>query len=199
MVVLDGWDPARFGELERRFPAALVAVRIPAEADVLEVVRGGARVLHLVADYHGRAGGRFAGEVIRSVHDRLVEEGVREEVTLLGSGGIARAEHLAKAIACGLDAGAIDVAACVALQGRLEGECRDRGSCRVRLERLDPGWGTQRLLNLAASWRDQLLEVLGAMGLREVRRLRGELGRVLFQAELEREAFAGIRGYEPST
>jgi hypothetical protein len=33
------------------------------------------------------------------------------------------------------------------------------------------------------------------MGLREVRRLRGELGRCLFQADLEREAFGAIDGY----
>jgi hypothetical protein len=45
------------------------------------------------------------------------------------------------------------------------------------------------------SWRDQLLEVLGAMGLREVRRLRGEMGRAMFQKDLEREAFSGIEGY----
>jgi hypothetical protein len=49
-----------------------------------------------------------------------------------------------------------------------------------------------------AAWRDQLLEVLGAMGLREVRRLRGEVGRAMIQSEVEREAFAGIPGY-PST
>jgi hypothetical protein len=40
-----------------------------------------------------------------------------------------------------------------------------------------------------------LLEIMGAMGLREVRRLRGETGRAMFQNELEREAFAGIEGY----
>jgi len=57
-------------------------------------------------------------------------------------------------------------------------------------------WGVQRLKNLMASWRDQLLEVLGAMGLREVRRLRGEIGRAMFQKDLEREAFTGITGYE---
>ncbi|MBC7250706.1 MAG: hypothetical protein H5T62_10530, partial [Anaerolineae bacterium] len=38
-----------------------------------------------------------------------------------------------------------------------------------------------------ASWRDQLLEVLGAMGMREVRRLRGELGRTIFYEEEERK------------
>jgi hypothetical protein len=47
----------------------------------------------------------------------------------------------------------------------------------------------KRITNLAASWRDQLLEILGAMGLREVRRLRGELGRCMFQRDLEREVF----------
>jgi hypothetical protein len=36
---------------------------------------------------------------------------------------------------------------------------------------------------------------MGAMGLREVRRLRGEIGRAMFQKDLEREAFAGIEGY----
>jgi hypothetical protein len=41
-----------------------------------------------------------------------------------------------------------------------------------------------------------MLEVLGAMGLREVRRLRGEIGRALFQKDLEREVFTGITGYE---
>jgi hypothetical protein len=46
-----------------------------------------------------------------------------------------------------------------------------------------------------ASWRDQLLEILGAMGLREVRRLRGEMGRAMFMKTLEADAFAGIEGY----
>jgi hypothetical protein len=57
-------------------------------------------------------------------------------------------------------------------------------------------WGKQRLMNLTASWRDQLLEISGAMGLREIRRMRGEMGRAMFMLELEQEAFAGIEGYE---
>ena len=75
-------------------------------------------------------------------------------------------------------------------------KCRCHGHARVALPRFDEAWGIQRLCNLAAAWRDQLLEILGAMGLREVRRLRGELGRAMFQADLEREAFAGIAGFE---
>jgi hypothetical protein len=34
------------------------------------------------------------------------------------------------------------------------------------------------------------------MGLRDVRRLRGEIGRAMFQKDLEREAFSGIEGYD---
>jgi glutamate synthase domain-containing protein 2 len=148
---------------------------------VPELVRAGARVLHLTADEAGLAGGRFIGDVILEIHRKLVEDGVREEVTLIGSGGIVLAEHVPKAILCGLDAVALDSAPLIALQGRVD---------------VDHDWAVQRLVNLSASWRDQLLEILGAMGLREVRRLRGEVGRCMFQKDLEREAFAGIQGYQ---
>ncbi len=33
------------------------------------------------------------------------------------------------------------------------------------------------------------------MGIREVRRLRGEVGRAMFSDEIEKEAFAGIAGF----
>jgi hypothetical protein len=195
MIALNGWDPAAFDELRCRFPESLVCVRVPADADVLQPARGGARVLHLVADYHGQVGERFILDLVREAHRRLVEAGVREEVTLIGSGGIVLAEHVPKAIVCGLDAVALDTALWVALQGRFHGECRDRDATRVSFGRMTTEWGVTRVKNLSASWRDQLLEVLGAMGMREVRRLRGELGRCMFQRELEREAFEGIEGY----
>jgi glutamate synthase domain-containing protein 2 len=165
------------------------------DADLVPLAKDGARSFHLVADYHGRAGGRFALELIRESHERLVGAGLREQVSLIGGGGVAAAEHVPKAILCGLDAVALDTAPWVALQARFEGECMERRSAHIALPSLDGAWAVQRLANLVAAWRDQLLEVLGAMGLREVRRLRGELGRAMFQAELEAEAFAGIEGY----
>jgi glutamate synthase domain-containing protein 2 len=125
-----------------------------------------------------------------------VEAGRRDEVTLLGSGGIIAAEHVPKAIICGLDAIALDTPLLAALQARFLGECLDRGRSRFRLpRRLTVNWGVQRVENLLASWRDQLLEVMGAAGLRDVRRFRGETGRAMFQKDLEREAFSGIEGY----
>jgi hypothetical protein len=83
------------------------------------------------------------------------------------------------------------------MQAEFEGACKDRIESKFTLpKKLNRQWGIQRLLNMTAAWRDQLLEILGAMGLREVRRLRGEMGRAMFQVDLEREAFANIEGYE---
>ncbi len=192
LIFLEGFDPGWFGELRRRFPESVVGVRVGFDADVLKLYRSGVRVFHLAADYHGRTAGRFVMDAIQDVHRQLVEAGVREEVTLIGSGGVVMAEHVPKAIICGLDAVALDTAPLVALQARFAGNVTSRESARIAFRRLREAWGVQRLANLAASWRDQLLEVMGAMGLREVRRLRGELGRCMFQRDLEREAFGEI-------
>jgi hypothetical protein len=48
------------------------------------------------------------------------------------------------------------------------------------------------VVNLIGAWNNQLLEILGAMGLREVRRLRGEVGRAMFFEDLEKEIFAPL-------
>jgi glutamate synthase domain-containing protein 2 len=52
----------------------------------------------------------------------------------------------------------------------------------------------RRVTNLCSAWRDQMLEMLGAMGIREVRRLRGETGRAIFQEDAHRDAFSDITG-----
>ena len=201
VVELADADAAAVREVEAAYPDAVVALRLslgpePGRA-VRELVDAGVRVFHLVTDYHGRtADGRFVMDALLEVHDTLVAARCRDGVTLLGSGGIVLAEHVPKAILCGLDAVALDVAAYLALQARMEGECRDRESSRFAFPPFDPAWGARRLVNLLAAWRDQLLEVLGAMGMREVRRLRGERGRAMFQRDLEREAFSGIPGYD---
>ena len=48
------------------------------------------------------------------------------------------------------------------------------------------------MTNLMGAWHSQLIEVLGAMGIREVRRLRGEMGRAIFMEEIEKEAFGDL-------
>lgn len=199
LIELDSWEPQAFQALQARFPDSLICLRTsfaPAET-LLNHYHNGVRVFHLTASYHGTdTNGGFVGELIRQAHTAFVQAGLREAITLIGSGGMIAAEHLPKAILCGLDLVALDTPVLVALQGGFDGECEDRMSSHFSMPRtLSMGWGVQRLKNLSASWRDQLLEILGAMGLREVRRLRGELGRAMFMQDLEAEAFAGIEGY----
>jgi hypothetical protein len=186
--------------LQSSFPDTILALRLPYTdgETLLGYAESGIRAFHLLADYHGRGSdGRFVFDLIRGAHLTFVEAKMRDEVTLIGSGGIAAAEHNPKAIIAGLDLVALDTPLIAAMQGEFEGECKDRVESKFTLpQKLNLQWGVQRILNMTAAWRDQLLEILGAMGLREVRRLRGEMGRAMFQVDLEREAFAGIEGYE---
>jgi glutamate synthase domain-containing protein 2 len=184
------WELAR-----ARWPDAVISLRLAlgpdAGARAETLARAGVGVIHLYADEVGRdSAGRPLPEALREVHLHLVDQALRDEVTLIASGGIAAAEHVAKALACGADATAIDIVPMIAWGCAL---WADRGACPVETETLDPEWGVQRLVNLMVAWRDQLLEALGAMGMREVRRLRGEAGRLIFHSEQERW-FKGLLG-----
>jgi len=126
-----------------------------------------------------------------------VNEGVRDEITLIISGGIALAEHMAKAIICGADLVAVDTALLVALGCRVcrHAPCQSgglEGACPDGIDSVDSAYASQRMINLLGAWHSQLIEVLGAMGIREVRRLRGEMGRAIFLEEIEKEAFGDL-------
>ncbi len=190
------------GAVKRRSPKTVISIRVPLDeqaADrVSHLAAAGAEVIHLRAGRHGRGMGArscdFITRLVREVHLRLVEESIRDRVTLLASGGIAMAEHVAKTIICGADGVGVDLVLLVALECRLCRECGNGASCPVRLDEIDPAYGAQRIVNLMGSWHSQLIEVMGAMGMREVRRLRGEVGRAMFFDDLERESFAPLFG-----
>lgn len=187
---------AFYDSLQERFPQSVVAARLPLVSDApavaLDMVRQGVKVIHLFGDEIGQdADGRFLHESLREVHLMLVEHQLRDRVCLVVSGGIAAAEHVAKAIACGADLAAIDFVLQVAWGCSL---WADKGVCLVESQEIDPQWGAQRLVNLMNAWRNQLLEVLGAMGMREIRRLRGEVGRTIWNTTEEsvfRETLGG--------
>jgi len=192
-------------------PRRVVVVRLaatPAAASrVLELTRQGAEVVHLTFDAHGREGGsaraRHMRDVLRDVHGTLTKAGVRDEVTLVASGGIALAEHMAKAIICGADLVAIDIPLVLALECRLcdpqaGAPCEHDNPCPILLEDVGANLAVRRIVNLMGAWHSQLLEVLGAMGIREVRRLRGETGRAMFFEDLERETFGKLFGKRKS-
>lgn len=207
------WRHAKYVELEGRDlsgavsaikaqrPEVVVGRRMAADdaaPDMVEaLVREGAEVIHLYADEYGQSSRGFVGDVVREVHRHLVERGIRDEVTLVASGGIATAEHVPKAIVCGADLVGIDLTVLVAFGCAL---WADKTHCHAEHGEFTAEWGAQRLVNLVSAWRDQLLECLGAMGMREVRRLRGETGRAIFQPQEEaafRKLFSVARPAPP--
>ncbi len=154
--------------------------------------------IRVIADDNGREFGRekprFIKDILRDIHLRLIKASVRQRINILASGGIALAEHVNKSIICGADGVTIDLPLLIAMECRLCGRCKEGLSCPVKFEEIDDNYGKDRIVNLMAAWRNQMLEMLGAMGLREARRLRGEVGRSMWFEDLEKESFAPIFG-----
>jgi ferredoxin len=192
----------RVTTLKDKHPGRIVCIRITASPHAapraVELATAGAEVLDLVFDEHGRedvpSAPRHARDVIREVHKSLLKAGVRDEMTLIASRGIALAEHMAKAIICGADLVSIDVPLAVAMECRLCGECVRGEACPILLEEITPEYAAQRVTNLMGAWHSQLLEMMGAMGMREARRVRGDVGRCMFFEDLEQQAFGRIFG-----
>jgi ferredoxin len=175
-------------------PELVVAIRIPTSSDaavrIQDLTLQGAEAFHLVSDTHGldSSGSRmFIKDRTKEIHLHLVEKGTRDLVTLIGGGGVAMAEHMAKLIICGADVISCDIPLLIAMECRVCRRCEQGISCPVEIESVEEKWGATRIGNLMSGWHNQLLEVLGAMGIREVRRLRGEMGRAMFFEDLEKE------------
>jgi glutamate synthase domain-containing protein 2 len=155
-------------------------------------------VIHIVADLNGRQIGAenplFVKEMIRKIHRSLIEEGTRDGVTLIAGGGIALPEHMAKGVLCGADLVSIELPLLVGLECHLCPRCEAGSACPARIEEIGFGYGVGRMTNLISAWHDQLIELMGAMGMRDARRLRGDTGRAMFFEQLEEEAFGRIFG-----
>mgnify|MGYP001271080756 CR=1 FL=1 len=200
MVEMRTWNPASFDSISKSHPGLIVSARLPFQGNwkntMMEMVEAQVPVIHFQADGHGYSDdGSFVMDLMMEAHNSLIEAGNRDKVTFLLTGGVVAADHLPKAIICGLDAVVLDLPLIVAIQGRLNGNLRTGDYTTKFPRKMKHEWAVQRLVNLSASWRDQLLEILGAMGIREVRRLRGEMGRAMWCGHLEEEAFADIEGF----
>jgi ferredoxin len=154
--------------------------------------------IHVVADANGNEIGapspRFVKDMLRQIHTALIEKGVRDEITLIAGGGIGLPEHMAKAIICGADLVTINLPLLIALECHLCESCKPGQPCPAKLEPLDHDFAVGRMTNLIAAWHDQLIEMMGAMGMREARRLRGDVGRAMFFEQLEEETFGKLYG-----
>ena len=193
----------RIKAIKKIHPSIVVAVRV----DLTDAGIGRAielagmkeiEVIHIVSDANGNELDAkkplFIKDMIRRIHTTLIDKGIRDEITLMAGGGIALPEHLAKAMICGADLVTINLPLMVALECHLCDSCAPGTLCPARLEEIDFSYGVGRMTNLIASWHDQLIELMGAMGMREARRLRGEVGRAMFFENLEEETFGKLYG-----
>jgi len=120
----------------------ILMVRIPLDSDAasraLNLSALEVDTLHFYADEHGNELNtehpRFLKEMIREIHLKLVNGFVRQRINLIFSGGIAMAEHMAKAIICGADGVIADLPLLIALECRLCYRCRKDLSCPAKID-----------------------------------------------------------------
>ncbi len=117
---------------------------------------------------------------LAAVDQRLREEGIRSNVSLIAGGSIRSAADVVKAIALGADACYIATAALLALGCHLCRTCQS-GKCNwgiatqepALVKRLDPDQGSRRLCNLMNAWQHEIRELMGGMGINSIEALRG--------------------------
>ena len=117
---------------------------------------------------------------LASVDQRLRDEGIRNQVSLVAGGSIRSASDVVKAIALGADACYVATAALLALGCHLCRTCQT-GKCNWGIatqrpdlvKRLNPDIGSERLKNLMTAWRREIMEIMGGMGINSIEALRG--------------------------
>jgi hypothetical protein len=187
--------------LKKEFPHIIVSVRIPLFENVIkrveELSKQNIDTFHLIADINGNeigtANPRFIKDIVREIHGMLIVNEKRDEITLIAGGGVGLPEHIAKALICGADLVSINIPLMIAVECRLCDSCKPGDYCSAKLDKeIDFKYGAGRMTNLIGAWHWQLVELMGAMGMREARRLRGDVGRAMFKDELEAEIYGPI-------
>jgi len=187
--------------LKKDFPGIIVSVRVKLDEHATkrseELANINIETIHLVGDINGGEIGtknpRFIKDIVREIHGMLIKNEKRDEITLISGGGIALSEHIPKALICGADLVSIDIPLMLALECRLCDSCKPGDYCPAKLDNeIDLKYGAGRMINLMGAWHWQMVELMGAMGMREARRLRGDVGRAMFKDEMEEEIYGPI-------
>lgn len=117
---------------------------------------------------------------LASVDQRLRDEGIRNNVSIVVGGSIRSSADVVKAIALGADACYIGTSALMALGCHLCRSCQ-KGNCNWGIatqkeelvRRLNPEIGYKRLVNLVTAWNHEIKEMMGGMGINSIESLKG--------------------------
>jgi len=175
-------------------PTALVCVKVSTPTDIDMVAVGsyyaGAHILQIDGSYGGTGAAPEIAKknismpiefAIPKVHRYLAQEGIRDQIVVMASGGVRSAYDIAKAIALGADGCVLGTAELVALGCTRCSNCERGRGCPYGLtttdpeltELVEPEWGAMRIANLYRSYASQLSRILRQLGLHDISQLRG--------------------------
>ncbi|MDR1194698.1 MAG: IMP dehydrogenase [Peptococcaceae bacterium] len=170
-----------------------VIVKIAAVNNVAAIASGIARSGADIISLDGFRGGTGAAPTrirdnvgipielaLAAVDQRLRDEGIRDNVSILAAGSIHSSADVIKAIALGADAVYIATAALMAMGCHLCRTCQ-LGRCNWGIatqvpelsKRLNPDIASKRLVNLITAWTHEIKEMMGGMGINSIEALRG--------------------------
>lgn len=170
-----------------------VIVKIAAVHNVAAIASGIARSGADVISIDGFRGGTGAAPTrirdnvgipielaLAAVDQRLRDEKIRNNVSIVVGGSIRNSADIVKAIALGADAVYIATAALLALGCHLCRSCHG-GKCNWGIatqredlvKRLNPDIGSKRLVNLVRAWDHEIREMMGGMGINSIEALKG--------------------------